>query len=282
MKKAQQAITVIKASGLPNAFSSGKLRESLRRSGASAELVNTIVEQIIAELYDGITTNAIYNKAFKLLKQHKKGPAAKYKLKSAIMELGPTGFPFEQFIARIFKSMGYSVQTGKIIPGKCVKHEVDVIAGNKEEQLFIECKFHPQKGIFCDVKIPLYISARFRDIEERWLLAADRESRNFQGWLVTNTHFSKDAVSYGVCAGLKLIGWSFPDGSSLRELIDRYGLHPITSLTTLTRFEKRQLMEQNIILCSELTLHSLEHIISPERMQKVNMECAHLCGTPPF
>lgn len=279
MNRIHKQTTIVKASGERDVFSADKLRNSLLRSGASVQVAEEIVEKIIAELYDGIPTSVIYNKAFRLLKQHKKGFAAKYKLKAAIMELGPTGFPFEQFVARVFEHLGYTTQTGKIVAGKCVTHEVDVVAQKEREESLVECKFHQQRGTFCDVKVPLYISARFWDIQGNRDRSDDKAiSHPFTGWLVTNTHFTKDAVSYGLCAGLKLLGWDFPAKGSLRELIDKYDIHPITSLTTLTKHEKQQLLEKNIVLCSDLENHGelLEHIIHSERVIKVKEEYKHL------
>jgi hypothetical protein len=279
MNRMHKQPTIVKASGEQTIFSADKLKSSLLRSGASKEIANEIVEKIAAELYEDMPTSVIYGKAFRLLKQYKKGFAAKYKLKTAIMELGPTGFPFEQFVARVFECLGYTTQTGKFISGRCVTHEVDVIAQKEGVESLVECKFHQQKGVFCDVKIPLYISARFRDIQDnKDNLNKEKISHPFTGWVVTNTHFTKDAISYGLCAGLKLMGWDFPAKDSLRELVDKYGIHPITCLTTLTKQEKQQLLEKNIVLCSDLENHweLLGHIIHPERIIKVKEECKHL------
>ncbi len=246
-------------------------------------VVDDIVSSIVGKLFDGITTSQIYVLAFKLLKQYKKGPAAKYKLKSAIMELGPTGFPFEQFIARVFDSMGYTTRTGQILEGKCVTHEVDVVAKKGNEENLVECKFHQQRGVYCDVKIPLYISARFGDITSQSnRLALTKSNRIFKGWVVTNTHFTKDAITFGLCAGLNLMGWDFPEKISLRNLIDQYGLHPVTSLTTLTQYEKQQLLKRNMVLCADLEQHwnLVEQIVRRERLLKVQEECKHLVETP--
>lgn len=279
MNQGHSKTLITKASGEPNIFSAEKLRNSLLRSGASKQIVDDIVEKIIDELYDGMPTSQIYGKAFKLLKQHKRGPAAKYKLKAAIMELGPTGFPFEQFVARVFESMGYTTLTGQILDGKCVTHEVDVIAKKGIEESLIECKFHQQRGVCCDVKIPLYISARFQDIQlQRNSISPTNSSQPFKGWLVTNTHFTKDAIAYGLCAGLALMGWDYPAKNSLRELIDKNGLHPLTSLTTLTKYEKQQLLEKKLVLCSDLEEHwdMVGRIVHQERLLKVQEECRHL------
>jgi len=278
MKRRHKETIIIKASGARQPFSADKLKHSLLRSGATEEVVNAIIAQITPKLYDGITTADIYNMAFRLLKQRRKGPAAKYKLKTALMELGPTGFPFEQFVARIFQQMGFETQTGSILEGKCVRHEVDVLAWKGAERHLVECKFHQQKGICCDVKIPLYISARFNDIAQQLLQPGKEHMPPFTGWVATNTHFSADALAYGQCAGLHLLGWDFPAKGSLKDLIDEYGLHPLTCLTTLTRQEKQLLLEKRIVLCAELAGHEtlLRGMIHEERLQKLKAECAHL------
>lgn len=278
MKTQYDHITILKASGKREPFSADKLRRSLLRSGASLDDVQEIENKVTEDFYDGISTAEIYRKAFNLLKQKRKGHAAKYKLKNAIMELGPSGFPFEKFIARLFQRMGYVAETGRILHGRCVDHEVDVVAHKDNVQLMIECKLHQQKGTVCDVKIPLYISARFRDISEQIDIAPVHQKSRPEGWLVTNTHFTKDAITYGLCAGLKLMSWDFPETRSLKMLIDKYGLHPVTCLTTITKYEKQQLLEKGVVLCSDIADNQdlLKHIIHPDRAVKVNDECRHL------
>ncbi|MBN8670005.1 MAG: restriction endonuclease [Chitinophagales bacterium] len=271
---------VTKASGNKATFSVDQLRHSLLRSGADNQRVESIIDKIIRESYEGIPTKLIYRKAYSLLKGLPNAEASRYKLKNAILELGPTGFPFEQFIGRLLKHMGYEVKVGQVVKGHCVTHEVDVIAQKDQEHFMIECKFHNQKGFNCDVKIPLYISARFWDIEKNWKKLNGHENKIHQAWLVTNTRFSDDAISYGLCSGLKLIGWDFPKGNSLKDLIDRNGLHPITSLSTLTKFEKQTLLDNDIVLCSELknAMSLLSKIVSSEeRVKKIDTECHHLC-----
>ena len=124
----EEQIEIIKSSGQKVKFSLTKLRRSLQRSGADETLVSQIVDQVRDELYQGISTKEIYNRAFTLLKRKKSVFASKYKLKKAIYELGPTGFPFEKFVAAILEYSGYSTEVGKVIQGDCVKHEVDVFA----------------------------------------------------------------------------------------------------------------------------------------------------------
>src|SRR5690606_34035172 len=154
--------TITKTNGDRVEFSPKKVSTSLRRAGASEDMIHEVLEKISHELYPGISTQEIYNRAFRLLTEKNRITASRYKLKKAIYELGPTGYTFERFIAAILENSGYKSEVGKILQGKCVTHEVDVIASNEEENILIECKFHSEEGRNCNVKVPLYIHSRFR------------------------------------------------------------------------------------------------------------------------
>jgi hypothetical protein len=116
----------------------------------------------------------------------------------------------------------------------------------------VECKYHNINGIACDVKIPLYIQSRFKDVEFNWKKLPNHKNKNHQGWLVTNTKFTEDAIQYGQCMGLNMIGWSFPISENLKSMIDDSGLYPITCLTTITKYEKQLLLDKKIVLCKEI------------------------------
>lgn len=254
MRKRDQhkMITVIKANGETEPFNEDKIRQSLLRSGAKPDAIDYVINNVKNKLYQNIPTKKLYQIVYSELRKKHRPSAGKYHLKRAIMELGPSGFPFEKYIAEIFKAEGYQTLTGKIIMGQCVKHEVDVIAENETEQFMIECKFHSQPGTVCNVKHALYVSARFQDIEKKIKSATSPGSKLFKGWLVTNTRMTSDAEQYGVCFGLGLLSWNFPKGKSLRERIDKKGLHPITCITSLTKAEKNQLIKKMIVLCKTL------------------------------
>src|SRR5688572_21304966 len=95
-----------KASGELSEFSDEKLKASLLRSGASEETATQVLETVREHLYEGMPTKKVYRIAFNELKKTKRPVAARYKLKRAIMELGPSGFPFEKYIAEILKAQG--------------------------------------------------------------------------------------------------------------------------------------------------------------------------------
>lgn len=272
-------VRIIKKSGEKTEFSLKKLKASLRHSGAEEHLVEEIANKVIKESHDDISTEEIYNRAFALLKKEKAVYAAKYKLKKAIYELGPTGFPFEKFIASMLYYSDYKVTTGVTLQGKCVSHEVDVVAKKENQYIIAECKFHSDEGRNCDVKIPLYINARYRDILNFYVGSEKSESPS-HGWVVTNTRFTGDAQQYGKCVGLYLLSWDYPKGNGLKDRIDQYGLYPITVSTLLSQREKQFLLSRDVILCKQLLndVFYLDHLgISEIRKQNILQEIRALC-----
>tara|TARA_R100000935_G_scaffold15425_2_gene30793 strand:+ start:20804 stop:21640 length:837 start_codon:yes stop_codon:yes gene_type:complete len=276
MKK--ENFKIIKSSGDKVDFSISKLRNSLYRSGADEATVDNIINVVRDELYQGISTKEIYNRAFAMLKKSKSIYASKYKLKKAIYELGPTGFPFENFIGALLEYSGYQVEVGKIMQGKCVSHEVDVIASKNGQHIVAECKFHSEKTTTCNVKIPLYINSRYRDIVEQYKNTSKCPN---EGWVVTNTRFTADALTYGKCVGLHLLSWDYPKENGLKDRVDRLGLYPITVSTLLTNREKQFLLSRDIILCRQLAndVFYLDHLgISENRKSKILSEISMLCN----
>ncbi|MCB0383681.1 MAG: restriction endonuclease [Psychroserpens sp.] len=271
---------ITKSTGEKTKFSLDKLRTSLKRTGAEKNVIDQIIDNVRDELYQGITTKEIYNRAFALLKKKQSYLASKYKLKKAIYELGPTGFPFERFVSAILKYSGYKTDVGKILQGTCVPHEVDVVAQKNNETTIVECKFHGEQGLNCNVKIPLYINSRYQDIKSHWNSNNKQDSTLTKGWLVTNTRFTEDALKYGNCCGLYLLSWDYPKGNGLKDRIDRLGLYPITVSTLLTNREKQFLLSRNIVLCRELmsNIFFLDHLgISEIRKEKILNEISLLC-----
>lgn len=263
---------VRKASGVMEPFSREKLKRSLQRSGAADLLVDSILNDVDSWIYDGISSRKIYDRAFSLLRKKTLGTAARYKLKRAIMELGPTGHPFEHFVGQVFKRQGYNIDVAQIIQGHCVTHEVDVIATRDLHQTFVECKFYLSQEKNANVQVPLYIRSRVDDIIKYRKDLPKFAGYSFFGCVVTNTRFTSDATAYGECSGLRLLSWDYPYGNGLKDIIDREGIFPVTALTRLTTPDKQKLMEQGIVICSQILeqpvlLDSLA--LDPVKRQKV-------------
>ncbi|HEY1060781.1 MAG TPA: ATP cone domain-containing protein [Daejeonella sp.] len=274
-------IYVTKMSGEKALFDEEKLRNSLKRSKAEDDVIDRVIEKVKTELRDSISTKEIYRMAFAQLRKNSSHSAARYKLKQSILELGPTGFPFEEYISELLKFKNYRTEVGNIVDGHCVSHEIDIIAERDNRKILLECKFHSDQRRFCDVKVPLYIHSRFMDVEQELKKKSGQKDTIFIGGLVTNTRFSSDALKYGLCMGMYLLSWDYPAGKSLKSLIDQSGLHPLTSLLTLSKFEKQQLLDKGIILCKNLigkekVLKEIQ--ISEPRIEKIISEVKNLCN----
>ncbi len=283
-----ERILITKADGDQESFDENKLRESLRRAGADEVTVDTVAGKIRNELVSGITTKEIYKHAFFLLRKYKRPVAARYSLKRAIMDLGPSGFPFEDFLAEVFKQQGFKTKVGTIVQGFCVEHEVDVIAENENKIIIVEAKFHNDLSIKSDLKVALYVKARVDDIKRGGIESKGNENHSglakaVEGWIITNTRFTENAIKYASCNDLKLLSWDYPSKGNLYDFIHDFSVHPVTSLTTLTKQEKTQLLDKGVVLCDSIKndrnlLNSLG--VSPLRAEKIHQEATLICTQP--
>ncbi len=239
----RDALHLRKTTGLLEPFREQKLRRSLARSGAARDQVEAVVAEVRRRLREGMTTREVFRIAHRLLRHERRGVAARYSLQRAIARLGPDGYPFEKFVAELWRREGWRVQTGVVLQGRFVRHEIDVVAVRGGERMLAECKFKNQRDAKVDVKVAMYVHARAEDLG-----AGGRG----QFWLVTNGRFSRDAVVYGEGVGLGLLGWDHPRGDGLRERIDRAGLHPVTVLTSLRAAEQAELLRRGVVLCAQL------------------------------
>ncbi|MBU6431082.1 restriction endonuclease [Patescibacteria group bacterium] len=244
---------IIKSTGEKEPFDVRKLKASLERTGASEKSVGLIAEHIQKEVRDGMSTGEIYAHAFSLLRRYEKPVALKYSVRRAVMELGPSGFPFEKFVAELFKARGFKAETNLMAKGHCAEHEIDVIAWNDLKLVIAEAKFHNDSGLKSDLKVALYVKARFDDLKETVFNMGGKKRKYDEADLITNTKFTSSAIEYAKCSGLSLIGWNYPSAGNLHNMIEDFNLHPITALTALSGSEKRDLLSRGIVLSKQLS-----------------------------
>lgn len=275
------SVTIRKTDGTEEAFDGLKLEWSLRRAGASSHTADRIRSTIESSISNGAPTAEIYKRAFQMLRHDARPAAARYSLRRALFEFGPSGHPFENFVSEMFKKEGWDVEYRRMIQGKCVMHEVDVYAKRDGEHLAAELKYHNDPGYKTDVKVALYVKARMDDIRTCDPTVDDTCTVD-HAFLITNTKFTRDAVDYARCAGLQLLGWSYPSEGNLYDRIVATGLYPVTALTMLRKAEKRLLIDQNIVTCEQIrnnrdALRALG--ISPERIGGILAEANSLCNS---
>lgn len=270
---------IVKGDGTRELFNIHKLADSLVRSGAPVDLATQVSETIGGTVRDGMTTQDIYREAYKLLHKEERVAAARYSMRRAILELGPTGFPFEDYVSELMRARGYSVKTRVMVPGKCSDHEVDIVMQKGDRVIGAELKFHNEPGYKTDVKVALYVRARFNDIDE--LGENEKNSMHIhEGWLITNTKFTDNAISYAKCSGIHLLGWDYPEKGNLDDIIKETKLYPVTVLTTLTNAEKARLLAANMPLCHTVTdPDTLRRAGIPDKkVSSVIAESAKLCS----
>jgi hypothetical protein len=240
-------IVIVKANGERQVFSERKLRSSLRRARVRKNTIDSIVNTIKREIREGATTQDITKRAFELLRKDRHSEAARYNLRNAIMALGPNGFPFETLVGEIFRAQGFAVDVGVVDRGWCTEHEIDVSARKGAQHVLAECKFHNERGVKSDLKVALYVHARFMDLERWHEHTRPDKSRFHEGWLVTNTKLTWHAIEYAECAGLKMLAWNYPKKGSLRDILLESGVHPITCLETLSKKDVRNLLNKRVV-----------------------------------
>ncbi|BDC34437.1 hypothetical protein Noda2021_03950 [Candidatus Dependentiae bacterium Noda2021] len=269
-------LVIIKRSGERELFNSEKFKQSLLRAGAPFDMVSQIMQETLAT--NPRTTKELYKQALWLLSKYNKPIAARYNLKHALLQLGPAGFPFEDFVAQLFNKMGYETATGQIVHGLCVSHEIDVLAYKHKQRYFVECKFHNSLILKSDIKVALYVKARFDDLKASG--PKDEQLKTNHQWIVTNTSFTNQAIAYAQCVGINLMGWSYPRDNSLAQTIDRLGLHPITALTSLSQQHKEALIQRGLVLCNQAAVKQTvlsELGFSPKHAQEIVAEAQRVC-----
>ncbi len=257
-------VLLVKADGEKELYEPHKLRNSLVKAGAGShsadkvltDVANYIEDHLKDKKHSEISVSELYRVAFECLKKYAGDAALRYSLKRSLFELGPTGFPFEKYIAEIFKTQGFETLTGQIVMGTCVPHEVDLVAWNTDKLIMGEVKYHNDPASKTDLKVALYVSARYNDIKMNNFDYGGVLRKPTEWWLITNTKFTDTAITYAVCNGVKLLSWVFPEEGNLHDLIEDTKSHPITCLTALDGAQKKMLIDRNVILCRDLRNHT--------------------------
>ncbi|MBU0532680.1 restriction endonuclease [Patescibacteria group bacterium] len=238
-------IWVVKENGEKEKFDVKKVKRALRRSGLSNKEAEEILKELSPKLYDGMSTKKIYATVYGIVRDLRPEVTHKYNLKRALQMLGPAGYEFEDFIAKLLSLKGYNIGLRQQIQGKCVNHEIDVTASKDHENYLIECKFHNEPGTKCRIQTALYVYARYLDIN------AGRERKFTKPWLITNTKFSEDVVSYCECMDLPLLGWRYPLKEGLEALIDKTKCYPV-SVIDMNPHTLRKLLTRKIVTVMDI------------------------------
>jgi len=259
---------IIKADGKTEVFREEKIITSLEKAGASPEVITDTTKIISKKIKNNTKTDEIYNEALKNLNKKEHRTALKYSLKNALMHMGPDGFIFEKYVSKILKEYGYRTEVGRIVKGRCVSHEIDVLAKKDNDLYFIECKYHNSRGIKSGIKTVLYINSRFLDIEKAYKEKGGNKNTKHHVWLVTNTKCTTDSEKYSRCVNMSILAWKYPEVKNLQHYIETKKLYPITILPLLREEHVKKLFDSDIIMIKDLKKYSPMDLIEKLAINK--------------
>ncbi len=249
-------------------------RNKLVRTGLRMRLSEQEAEELAAKIeskaYNGIPTKKILQIFFTYVKAYR--PHFKYliNLRDAITQLRPKP-DFEQFVSQIIFDQGYDVVTNKIVPGKCVEHEVDVIATKPTETLYVEVKHHALAHTFTGVDVFLEANSTFEDLKDGFF--EGRHSYNFtKPMVVCNTKISDHAKRYADCRGIAHLGWRDPENRGLEFLIEEQKSYPITSLRILDANSQQKLGDLGIVTLKQLIQQNFNVLLRKTKIPKNKLE----------
>lgn len=268
---------VIKRSGEKEEYSEDKVRRTMNRVGVPDDLKPDVLKHIQEKFENNeMTTDDVFRHIMEFLEPRDRRSSLRLNLREAIFELGPTGYPFEKYLAKIFQNMGYKVETNVIMNGDCVRHEIDLVIEKDGHREIVEVKFHNHHAVKSDVQTSLYTYARFLDVKEK------NDISNV--WLVTNTKLTEDAINYSNCKGMPVIAWNYPEKGNLQDLVEEPHLYPVTLLSSLSEQEKQRLIEKDIVLCTDFITKSDEELSDPllryDSLQKARDDAKLVCPLP--
>lgn len=271
---------IIKSTGEQQKFDESKLNKYLINSGVNKSLAKEAVNNVEQNLSQIKSTKDIHYHVSEFLKsQGEVDDYFNYGLRRAVTMLGPSGHPFEQLVSEVLSSQGYRTEVGVISLGKCVTHEIDVVAVKDNTQYFIECKFHNSTGVKTDIQVALYTYARFLDVKSAMEQNHGLEKK-YLPWLVTNTKVTSEVFDYGDCNNLKVTAWYFPEGEGLRDLIIKSKLHPVTLLYHVSPHKINTLLNENIVTLSSLReaikKDHVKHIFTDQEIDHINDDLKYL------
>jgi hypothetical protein len=264
---------VVKDNGSQEAFDEEKIKRSLIKSGAGVNTVNSAIENVKKNMKDYMPSRNIYKHIIRHLKNREPDTAIKYKLKWAIMDLGPTGYIFEKYFAKILAEYGFETEVSTIVRGLCVDHEVDIIARKNDEYHMVECKYHNDLEMSSDIKTALYVHSRFEDIRKAYNSGLNGYNLR-EGWLATNTKVTNEAIKYSKCVKMKVVAWHYPEEENLEYFIETKKLYPVSILNGLNNQQKNSLFGSDIITIKDFLKFDRDQLLnllntSPDHLGKL-------------
>jgi hypothetical protein len=257
---------VIKADGTKQLFEKEKIVRTCLRMGASQEVAEAVAEKIERKAHEGIKSKQILNMIFRHLARYHEEVRSHIDLRRALGLMRPKP-DFEQFVQILLREHGYEVTPNLIVRGKCVEHEIDVIAKKDGKTYAVEVKHHFNHHSLTGLDVSRIARAIFEDVTEGFELGLNSTNLD-KAVVICNTKYSDHAKRYGECRGIEQIGWNYPAQHGLEQMIEEKKLYPITYLKSLDANLGRKLAGEGIILLKQLITYEPEALSRRLRTSK--------------
>ena len=229
---------VTKFDGRKERFDRNKIVSTCMNAGAKRSEAAAISERI--ERRGGeLSTEDIHSMVVSELESSK---AMLFRLREAIAHLDSQSF--EIYIKRILESNGYKCEWNRIFDGKCIDHQVDIVAEKSGKRFIVECKHHRNHHRYLGLGVALQVQARLEDILDK--------GEAYEAWLVTNTKFSEHAKVYSDKKGITTTGWRYKEDLALDMLIHGSKMYPVTLLDA-TADVRRKLLSNNLVTINDIS-----------------------------
>lgn len=237
---------VIKADGKKEPFQEEKIIQTCLRSGATRDQAESIARKAKDAFREDVSTHKLY--VFVADELDKIGNAHLFLLREAVANLDPV--TFELYTKKILEAHGYKCVWNKVVLGRFVEHQIDILAQKDGKTYIVECKRHFNPHRFTGLGICLQVEARLRDLAEGCTVGNNSIRAN-EAWIVTNTKFSDHAKQYAKGVGIRLTGWKYQEEFALEKMIEKSKALPVTVLKTDPSVH-RQLIKKKIITLQDL------------------------------
>jgi hypothetical protein len=251
-------VFVRKIDGSQQPFDKDRVIMTCLRNGASKEAAFKIADRIEEAAYEGMRTKEILTLIWKHLGDYHPETQTRIDLRTALSLLRPPDF--EEYASLIMKDLGYSVQTNVILRGKCVEHEIDVIAQKNNLSTFVEVKHHNRPHTYTPLDVPMKVWATLQDVNEGRKLGYHNVEFT-SALVVCNTKFTDHARAYANCVGIEHLCWKSPPQNGIDDVIRQRSLYPVTMLKEVDRRLLRLLVENGIVLLKQLVHEDAEIMV---------------------
>jgi len=251
-------VYVTKADGSKQGFDREKVFRTCLRLHATPERAQQVADKVEEKAYDGISTKKILHLIFHYLSKHE--PELKYQidLREAVSKLRSKP-DFEIFVGMLLQEYGYRVLMNQIISGRCVDHEIDVIAVKDPEVMYVEVKHHREQHTYTGLDIFLKANSTYEDLKSGY--GKGNNMLEFtRGMVVCNTKVSDLAMRYAKCQGIGHIGWRAPEDRGLEQMIEEKKMYPVTILKELSPTVEAKLGDVGIIILKQLAVKDVKEL----------------------